>query len=154
MVSAKWPKTVLDQSGFSFLESLSVLALVSIVSLIAVSNVNKMDDPLTSATAEMQSFIKRVRARAISTTSAYIIIPSNTGSIITKYSDSCSSSTLTDDPQLQMDLPRSTALSDITWSVCFNSRGLSDSNISILLGDTDGRTRTLEIFLGGAVREV
>jgi len=144
------------ERGFSLLEMLATLSLMGVLSAIAVSNIKELDDPLKNATAEAIGFMKQVRARAISTTSAYEIYPTSTTSIVTRYSNACSDAVgdKTADPKVVLGLPDGAFLSDTNWSICFSSRGFPDGNIQIVMEDNDGEDRTVEIYLGGAVKEV
>ena len=55
---------------------------------------------------------------------------------------------------MTIDLPANVALSDTSWSVCFNPRGLADSNVTITITYAGGGSQDIEVMLGGAVRIV
>jgi Tfp pilus assembly protein FimT len=134
------------------IETLVVLSLIAISLGYAVSNLNQYNDPLQNGSAAIMGYIKQARARAVARTMAYHIAPSSSTRILSSSSSSCSDMTLTADNTLTLDLPSSTSLPDTSWSLCFTSRGLSDSNLVIDVQDQDGNTRSLEVVLGGAVR--
>ena len=144
------------ESGFSLMEMIVTLGLLSLLGGVAVSNIKELDDPLKNATDEMIGFMKKVRARGISTTSAYQIYPDSSTAIRTRYSSNCGDAAedKINDPAIVLNLPEGAFLGDTDWAICFSARGLPDSNIQIIIEDNDGEDRTIEVFLGGAVKEV
>ncbi len=145
-------KNISADAGFTIFELLVTLGLFIILSGIAVSNLKDLDDPLQDGAAQVLSFVKKVRAHAISTTQAYFVSASSTTQIVTQYGTNCNDVAPVDDPLLVLDLPSTVGMTDIVWSFCFNSRGLADSNIVIPLEDSDGYAKTIEVLLGGAAR--
>lgn len=133
---------------------LVTLGLFGVLTLIAVQQLKDLDVAIVNASAELQGFFKQVRARAISTTSAYTVTPISSTEISTSYSTSCTSETTTADPQMVVELPLGAYLRSTDWSICYSPRGLPDDNIQIEVYDDDGVTKTVEVYLGGAVREV
>lgn len=140
--------------GFTLLELVAALGLLAVLSYVAVNKLKELDNPLKNSAAELEGFIKQVRARAISTTSAYTIQAVSSQFIRTTYADSCVDTTQTTDWSLTLRLPNGAKLSDTSWSICFAPRGLPDSNVVIDLEDTGGETRSLEVYLGGAVKQL
>ncbi len=141
-----------NEQGFSITELVVVMSLFTIFTSFAVSNLRALDNPLQDSSSEMLGFFKQVRARAVSTTNAYIVEPAGDGHVVTRYAASCSSTTTTADPQLTVVLPESVALTDISWSVCFNSRGFADDNITVSLQDAYFDSKAVEVYLGGGAR--
>lgn len=140
------------ESGFSILELLTVTSLGVILSGVAVLDLRKFDDPLQNSAAQISSLMKQARAQAISSTSAYTVHPTSANHLVSERGTSCSDASPVNDPHLALELPSGAALSDTTWTVCFNSRGMPDGNIDIPLQDVGGESRTVEVLLGGAVR--
>lgn len=138
--------------GFTLFELIASLGLFAIMMSIAISNLKDLDDPLQDGAAQVLSFLKKARARAISSTQAYFVSASSSTQIITEAGLNCSDAAPVADPLLVLDLPSSVSMTDTAWSFCFSSRGLADSNISIPLIDTDGYSKTIEVLLGGAAR--
>lgn len=139
------------ERGSSLFEVLVVLVIIGILLATAVSNLDQLNRPMEAATAELAGFLKQARARGMATTRAYTVRPSSTERIITEFATECGE-TATTDEILTLNLPRGVLLNDTSWSVCFSPRGLATSDPTIELIDEDGRTKTLEVFLGGAVR--
>jgi prepilin-type N-terminal cleavage/methylation domain-containing protein len=138
--------------GFSAIELLVVIAITATLLATAAVNLRRLDNPLLNGSAQLMAFVKQARAKAVSTTSAYIIEPAGAARVIARYGSSCADGTLEDDSQLILDLPSGVSLADTSWSICFNSRGLSDADINLDLVNLEGRHQILELFLGGAVR--
>ena len=138
--------------GFTLFELLIVLAVLGTLIGMAALNLRALDSPLQNGTSQLLGFLKQVRAKAIATTLVYKVEPSSTTQLITKYAESCSALTMTTDADLTLDLPKGVSLTSTTWSVCFNTRGLADNNITVTLMDSKGKTKTVEVFLGGGVR--
>jgi len=140
------------EGGFSLFELIAVMGLALLLGGVAILNLKAFDDPLQNGSAQLLSFLKQVRAKAISSTSAYVISPDGPGRIQTQRGTTCGDPDPIDDPLVALELPSGAYLYDTTWSFCFNSRGLPDANIELELRDTGGATRIVEVLLGGAVR--
>ena len=140
------------EQGMSILELLVVFLIISIMMNSAVSNLAEIKDPLKDGVSQCLGFVKQVRAKALSTTSAYFLSAGSDGQLVSSWGSTCESSTPTPDPTLFLDLPNGVTLTDTAWSVCFDSRGLASGEQTFSVQDVDGRNETIEIFLGGAVR--
>jgi hypothetical protein len=141
-----------NQKGSNLLELVIVLAIISTFSF-GIGAAYKMENPLRFSTDQTISFLKMVRARAISTTSVYKIKPISETELITQYSDSCNSSVWKTDAELTFELPDNRVwFQETNWDLCFNQRGLVDENVTVALEDAN-YVNKLEVFLGGAVRE-
>lgn len=140
------------QNGFTIIELVVVLSMFSIILGMAIVNLSELVNPVENGAASIMAFMKEARARALSTTSAYTVYPTSTRRVITEYGDTCSDASPVADGSLVIDLPSNVFLSDTTWSVCFDSRGFPDANVTVPVVDIYEGTRTVEIFLGGAVR--
>ncbi|MCB0322204.1 MAG: prepilin-type N-terminal cleavage/methylation domain-containing protein [Bdellovibrionales bacterium] len=142
---------VSTDAGFSVSELLVTIALIAILSAGAVSNLKELDDPLSDASFTVTHYLRLVRARAISQTSFIEVVPGSTTTIAASSSDSCTG-VMTPIEGLTVNLPRGSQLTATDWSACFTPRGLSDANVLFTIRDTDGRTRSVEIALGGGVQ--
>lgn len=131
---------------------LVTLSIASILTGIALVALKELDDPLKNGSSELVGFLKQARARAISTTSAYWIYPTSNRRVRTKYANKCSDTTQTVDDALILDLPTGATLPSLTWSICYNARGLPVSNVQVQIQDNDGRSKIVEVYLGGAVQ--
>jgi len=139
------------QSGFSIIEVTVTLGIAAILMGMAWINLQEMMNPAQSGAASIASFLKEARARAISTTAAYTIQPVSPTEIHAFYSDLCSGAT-TQDNRLILNLPDRVSLTDITWSICYNSRGLPTETLEIEVEDAYDGSMLVEVFYGGAVR--
>ncbi len=141
-----------DEAGFSLYELLLVLALSGILMSAAVDNLKILDRQLSTSSEELLAFLKRTRAKAIASTSAYTIEPISNSHVIVRVSAQCGAGPYATDSSLSLRLPAKVTFDNTSWSSCFSSRGLASSDSEILMRDTEGNSKTIELFLGGAVR--
>ena len=141
-----------SQRGFSIFEVVATMGLMSVMAGVSVMNLKVLRDPLKNGSEQLSAFFKQVRAKAVATTSAYTIVPTSSGSFITRYSSSCSDAGTTDDANLTTELPSGAYVTDTDWTLCYSPRGIADGNLTVEVRDLDGQYKNLEVFLGGAVR--
>ena len=139
------------QDGFSLLEALVVLMISAVLASMAIGNMKELNDPLQNGAAQLGSFLKEVRAKAISQTVAYHVTASGSNRIVTSFGNNCTATTVTTDPRLVLTLPTGTSLVSTSFNFCFTSRGLADQNVTIGIRDSNG-TKNVEVMLGGGVR--
>lgn len=137
--------------GFSLFEVLVALSIFALLSTIAISNLKVLQSPVVTGAAELVSFFKAARAKAISTTMAYTVKATSSTSVVTTYAKTCSTTPQTDDATLALTLPRGATLANTGWSVCYNTRGIGDTSIDIDVRD-GAVTKTVQVVLGGGVR--
>lgn len=142
----------MSRRGFTIPELLVVLFMVSTIAGIAVYNFRTLVNPVQDAAAGMVSHFKVVRARALSSTSALTIRPVGLNQLVVESGVRCDDEDAEVEPQLQFTLPAGARLVDEEWQICFTSRGLASSAIDLDVRDEYGRTRTIEVLLGGSVR--
>ncbi|MBX7145465.1 MAG: type II secretion system GspH family protein [Oligoflexia bacterium] len=138
--------------AFTVIELLVALAITGILAGIAIINLHALSSSSANAAAELATLLKQARARAISSTSAYFVVPISTTQVVTRFGTNCSDTTLINDPTLSLSLPSGTNLGSISWTICFTSRGLSDSNTQIPIYDLHSQNHQVEVLLGGSVR--
>lgn len=134
------------------MEMLVVLLTISLLATTAIPSLAALKNPLDDGTNITMSILKQARAKAIATTSAYKISPTSNNHIKAEYLKNCSSNSATQDSKLALDMPQGVLLGATNWSICFDSRGFAQEAKNISLYDGSGKTKTLEIYLGGAVR--
>ena len=143
---------IASQNGFTLVEMLVVFLMIACLSGIAVMNLKALSSPSENGAAQLLGFFKHARAKAISTTSAYFVMPTSTSTVITKFGTNCSDAAPVNDSALRLNLPSGASLGNVGWSVCFTTRGLSDSNTTVTVNDTENGSKTVEVLLGGGVR--
>jgi prepilin-type N-terminal cleavage/methylation domain-containing protein len=142
-----------SQRGSSLIELLVTVSILGILMASSTSSLRGLHNPLRDGSQQTMGFFKQVRAKAISSTSAYVVSAASAVRIQTMRGSSCATAT-TLDPAMAIDLPNGATFTDTSWTTCFTPRGLAESNIVVTLrGDESGLTRDVEVFLGGAVRE-
>ncbi len=138
------------ERGFSILELLTVLSVMGVLSGIAAFGFRELERPANNAATLLASTFKQARARALSSTTPFTVTASSSTHVIVTYGTSCSAGQTTD-TTLDLELPRGAYMNDTAWSVCFNTRGLADTSLSIGVSD-GGESKQVEVVLGGATR--
>lgn len=140
------------RDGFSLVELLVVMALAGIALGAAALYLRPMEAPVQTAGEELQGLLRQARARAMATTSAYRVSPATSERLITEFAANCAETSWTTDSGLALTLPRGVTMTDTSWTACFNSRGLADSNLVITLTHSEYGSQQVELLLGGAAR--
>ncbi|WP_299486841.1 GspH/FimT family protein [Acaryochloris sp. IP29b_bin.137] len=152
-------------AGMSLIEILVVIALTAMLAALAAPAVTFGNNPLRDSSNRIASSFKWARARAISSTSAVRIRPLSNTEFIMERAARCSDTTWTQISDLvekngqlvNEDLSLNSPVqvvnpSDNTWSICFDSKGLSETSLQLTFQDMDtNQQRTMEVFSGGAV---
>lgn len=141
------------RGGFTLFELVFTIGLISVLLGVAVVNLRGLNSAADSGAAEVVGFLKQVRARAMASTSAYKVTPSGSGQLVVTFGNICSAAT-TSDPSLRLKLPTGATFLSTSWNVCFNSRGFPDQSPTINLQDTNGVNKSIQVYLGGAVRSL
>lgn len=151
-----------DEAGFTLFELLVTLFFIAIIAGGATFQARNLSDPIQNQTAITLGFIKQVRARAISSTSAYLIYPTSSTHLAVARGTACPAtmpanpsslvpSSFTADT-LNVNLTEKVTFVSTTWGACVTQRGLFTGAASVQLIDPDGKTKTITIFLGGATK--
>ena len=140
--------------GFTVLEAVVTLGLLSLVLGIGVANFKALYSPIDTSSKQLSSFLMLVRAKAISTTSALKVVPANDKSLVVQESTSCKSLDWTLNDKIKLDLESEVSLGETDWTLCFSSRGLADKSLNIALHDNRSGVQAVEVLVGGVVRVV
>ena len=165
------------KNGFTLIEIVSTLGILGIILSIGLPlALRDFVDPLDDVTIQLEGFFKQAKARALATTSASYFYPDTTitphtivvqriprcdpDSINKADSNSFPSGSLwgLDSKQKPLEIPNEITLETLNWSVCINSRGLTNllgggftGQVSFYYSEKNKRT-LVEMFLGGGVR--
>jgi hypothetical protein len=141
-----------NSSGVSILELLVVILILAIfITMGTAIDFKPLRNPLVTDSANLSSFLKLVRSKAIGTTSAMHIQPESITTIKVIQGTTCDTINPTDDADFRFTLSPEVLFLGQEWSTCFTSRGLANENIEIPIGH-QGQIRTVEIMLGGGSR--
>ena len=141
-----------SERGFTLGNLVITLSLMGILSAIAISNITEVNDPLVDATFQINHFLKKARAEAISDTQAVRISPVSSSRIEAQSSDGTCEDTMAAKNNLFLDLPDGASFSSTIWHVCFSQRGLANAYLIFDIENEEGDTKTIEVAIGGGVR--
>ena len=139
------------KQGFTLIELLITLGIFGIVMGIAAMNLRPLSGDLQAAGNEVVGTFKQTRARAMVTTSAYRIVPTSANTLNVQRATSCGAANWTDETRLRRTLREGVTLARTDWQVCFSPRGLTNNAPTFDLVGKDGKTLTVQVFLGGTV---
>jgi len=137
--------------GFSVTELLVVMALIITLFSARLFDSKRYANQALNGASSVMGFLKMVRAKALATTHAYTVSATSNTHIKTTYGTTCTATTQTNDTQLVLDLPQGAILTSTTWTLCYTTRGFSDTSLSISISDAS-HTKVVEVVLGGGVR--
>lgn len=139
------------QWGYTFIEMMATMSICLVLIGIASFNFKATENPAYNGASELLGNFKKIRARALVSTKAYLIRPTSSTRIIAQSGANCTTTTWTTESQFTLNLENGAYLPDTTWSICYSARGLSDVSASIQVRDAT-HTKTVQVVLGGAVR--
>jgi hypothetical protein len=111
-----------------------------------------MATPLESGAIQLEGYFRQARLRAMATTSARRVVPSDSRHLRIEYAATCSDTSWTTENGMRLELPDGVSMTDSTWSVCFSSRGISLNNLTVTLSHSQYGTTDIEVLLGGTTR--
>lgn len=133
------------------------MAIFGILVTVAALNFRPLGNDAHNAAAHLSSGIKQARSRAMATTSAYRVVYAGPNDLRVEYANSCAAATgWTTETRYSLTFEPNVVVQPVgaivgNTLVCYNSRGLANSNIVFEVSDDRGRSRRVEVYLGGAV---
>ena len=152
-VSRRCGSSLTRAHGFTLIELMVVMAIGGILTGMAAYQLKELDNPAQNSAAQVMTFLKKSRAKALATTYAYRVRPKNSTELETHYAISCSSATFTLDSSLGLKLPSTASLSNTSWSLCFAPRGTLSTSFDIVISDPK-RSVTVQVAMGGGMRKL
>lgn len=141
-------------AGFSLVETLVVLAILSVALGSAALYLTPTSAPVRSGAVLLKELFGLTRARAVATTSAYRLTPAAADRVTAASADSCTAATWTADPEIELELPQGVSMSSTAWTICFTSRGAADSSLVVTLTHPGFGSEQVEVVMGGSARIV
>jgi Tfp pilus assembly protein FimT len=157
-------------AGVSLLELTTVLSMIAIMLGVSATNLQSIQSSSQTAGFELASYLKVMRAEALSSTRAVRVIPLDSKNWQALFANSCStpypSSNWSNSPNSHLTYKGKATTSAIKvngqtlhdinslsqWSgLCFSSRGFASDNVTILIGQENSQQIQVEVFLGGGV---
>ena len=140
------------ERGFTLFELLVAVGFAGILSSTVVYSLRDLNSPSDNASAQVMTYLKKARAKALATTFALRVGPSSNGRQLTAgYADSCTATTFTSDPEMTFNLPTDATFADPTWRLCFSARGMLSTDADIEIEDPK-KSVVIEVALGGGMR--
>ena len=140
------------ERGASLIEVLGLLAIIAVALGAVAMKMQTLGSPLDTSTSLLEGVFREARLNAIATMSAYRVSPSSTTRLKGEKAATCSATTWTVDNSMRTDLATGVTQSPTTWSVCFNSRGISTANVIVTLTHPKYGSRSVEVLVGGTSR--
>jgi type IV fimbrial biogenesis protein FimT len=138
-------------SGFTLLEVLMVLSITTVLMGIAVFNFRALENPADNGAALVAGYLRKARAKAMASTSAYTISPSTSTILVATSGTTCNATTQTSDPEMNLELPSGATFAAVGWSLCYGSRGIANNSVDIQVSDAS-TSRVVQAVLGGGVK--
>ena len=135
-------------------ELLAVVTVMGLAMSAAATGLQSNVDDLEQSERLTESFFRLARARAMSTTSAVKVLPSNAGRLYLEQASTCSDATWSTHDELELRLPDGVRFDNVGWTVCFSSRGVADRHVVVDLSGPSNRGSRVEVTLGGGARIV
>ncbi|MCC6931634.1 MAG: prepilin-type N-terminal cleavage/methylation domain-containing protein [Deltaproteobacteria bacterium] len=143
-----------NSNGYSLLEMIVVLGLISLLSSFATAKLTAQRGDLDTAASQAAGFVRQVRAKAISTTQAYIVEREDDNHLIAKSSASCDDdpSDFQIDTKLSLDIHKRVRLNPFV-NLCISSRGLLRSPSWLFLSYKDfSHSQSIEVGAAGSMK--
>lgn len=168
--------------GFTLIEILVVVMLMGVMAALVAPNIRFGINPLKDTTNRVAGIFKLARVKAMSQTSAYRVRQDSVNQLKVERAKSCFDTSgwtkdisfSTEDLSLNeaediqglakseviqiisataTNLAGITATLGTTWSVCYDSRGVANSNVKLTIKNiTKNQQQQIEVFSGGAIQ--
>jgi prepilin-type N-terminal cleavage/methylation domain-containing protein len=136
----------------TLIELIIVMAILTIGLGTASIFLKSTENPLKTGTVLVEGSFREARLMAIASTTAHRVSPAGSGGLQMEHAMTCAETTWIETDLPPLELPHDVVIENSDWSVCFNSRGVSNNNVVVTLTHpTFGSTR-VEVLLGGTTR--
>ncbi|MGB7416692.1 MAG: type II secretion system protein [Thermosynechococcaceae cyanobacterium] len=153
-----------SDQGFSLIEIIAVTTIVGVLAAMSAPSIQFGSQPLTDTNSRITANLKLIRAKAMAQTSAYRIRPISANQLVIERAQNCSATadwsrdpgfadedlTLDNDVEILTVTENSLTALTTAWSLCYDSRGMADKNLTLTLSDGDDQN-VIEVFPGGTI---
>ncbi|TVR67197.1 MAG: hypothetical protein EA422_00630 [Gemmatimonadales bacterium] len=143
------------RGGVTLIDVILILVIVGTLTTLSVPAFRALSNDLRSAVTETAGLVAQARSQAMSTSSSVRIRVVSDHVLMGERSRDCGGTGGWEvDGRVRLEFREGLRLSGLEADsvlLCFNSRGVSDANPTFLLTDRDGRSREIEVLLGGGI---
>ena len=143
------------QRGVTLIDVILILVIVGTLTTLSVPAFRSLSNDLRSAVTETSAFVAQARSQAMSTSSSLRIRVVSDQELLGERNRNCRATGGWEaDGRVRLEYREGLRLSGPEVDsvlLCFDSRGVSDANPTFLLTDREGRSREIEVLLGGGV---
>lgn len=155
-IEQRSPRRLRSRAGFTLLEALIVLLMISVVLSIAVPAISGLGNELQSAAHDTAGLFRQTRSLAMARTAAYRVVVVSNSELRGEFASTCDATTWQDEPRLRLSLAGGVVMegTDISAGnelVCYSSRGIGDASPTVRVRDRRGDAFQVDVFTGGAI---
>gem|GEM_PF-2541885 len=141
--------------GVTLLDVILILVIVGTLTTLSVPAFRALSNDLAGAVTETAGFVTQARSQAMSTTSAVRLRVVSETELVGERNRACSEAAGWEtEGRVRVLYREGITVSGVQVDdilLCFDSRGVSDGNPTLTLTDRAGRSREIEILLGGGI---
>ena len=140
------------QRGFTMIEILAVLAVLGIALGVTAMQLLPIASPIDTSTNLLEGEFRLARLNAIATMTSYRVSSATPTKLQGEKGASCSATTWSPDSSMNVSLPTGVTMSPASWTVCFNSRGISTNNVTVAVTHPTYGSKSILVLYGGTTR--
>ncbi len=139
-------------AGYSLIETLGVVAILGLLTTFTVVSLKPIEQPVAAMADVLQGTLRQARSKAMATTTAQRVRIFKRELVVEAASGAACKWPWVADTTMAQSVPDDIGLSPSNWIVCFDSRGVASSSVTITMTHPDYDPKQLQIMLGGSTR--
>ncbi len=143
---------VREAAGYSLIETLGVVAIMALLTMFTLVSLKPMEQPVEAMADVLQGTLRQARSKAMATTTAQRVRIFKGDLVVEAAGGAACKSPWVADMSMTQGIPDDIALSPTNWKVCFDSRGVASSSVTITMKHPKYDPKQLQIMLGGSTR--